>query len=52
MLPAREQVYLDAMEEYPIYTVLHNLVTQGNNQFFRFGPYIFDYKNLAVVALR
>ena len=52
MLPAREQVYLTAKEQYPIYDVLHDLVTQGNNQIFRFGPYIFDYKNLAVVALR
>ena len=52
MLPAREQVYLNAMEKYPIYKVLHQLATNENNKIFRFGTQIFDYKNLASVALR
>ena len=51
MLPAREQVYLDAMEEYPIYTVLHKLATDKNNKVFRFGTQIYDFKNIAGVVL-
>ena len=52
MLPARESVYLEAMEQYPIYEVLHELATDENNRVFRFGIEIYDYKNLASVALR
>ena len=51
MLPAREQVYLDAMEKYPIYTVLHELATDKNNKVFRFGTQIYDFKNIAGVVL-
>lgn len=52
MLPAREQVYLSAKEQYPVYEVLHNLATDENNRVFRFGIEIYDYKNLASVAFR
>lgn len=52
MLPAREQVYLTAMEQYPIYETLHTLAMDENNRVFRFGIEIYDYKNLASVAFR
>ena len=52
MLPAREQVYLTAMEQYPIYEALHTLAMDENNRIFRFGTEIYDYKNLASVAFR
>ena len=52
MLPAREQVYLTAMEQYPIYETLHTLAMDENNRIFRFGTEIYDYKNLASVAFR
>ena len=47
MLPAREQVYQAAMEEYPIYEVLYELVTAKNNEVFRFGPDIYQYLDKA-----
>ena len=52
MLPAREKVYITAMEQYPIYETLHQLAMDENNRIFRFGTEIYDYKNLASVAFR
>lgn len=52
LLPAREQVYLSAMEQYPIYEVLYNLATDENNLLFRFGPDIFEYDNIAYDILK
>ena len=43
MLPAREQVYLNAMEKYPIYETLYELVSNRNNEVFRFGRDIYTY---------
>ena len=43
MLPAREQVYKNAMEQYPIYEVLYELVSDPNNKVYRFGPDIYTY---------
>ena len=51
MLPARESVYLAAMEEYPIYEVLHELATDENNRVFRFGPQIHQYQSVAGISL-
>ena len=51
MLPAREQVYLNAMEKYPIYSTLYELATNEKNRVFRFGSEIWRYKNIAFVTL-
>ena len=48
MLPAREQVYLAAMEEHPIYETLYELATDKNNQVYRFGADIYTYLDKAV----
>ena len=51
LLPAREQVYLAAAEEYPIYEELYKLATDERNRIFRFGSDIYDYMERAYTAL-
>ena len=43
LLPAREQVYLAAMEQYPMYETLYILATDENNRISRFGADVYEY---------
>ena len=43
LLPAREQVYLAAMEQYPMYETLYILATNENNRISRFGSDVYKY---------
>ena len=52
LLPAREQVYLSAMEYYPIYDTFYTLATDENNRIFRFGSDIYDYMDEAYSILQ
>ena len=52
MLPASRQVYLDAQEEAPIYSLFYTLATDEHNRIVRFGPGIWDYLNVAYEALQ
>jgi thiamine pyridinylase len=47
LLPARENLYAKAEKKYPLYSRLHDLVTDEQNQIFRFGPEVYDYLNAA-----
>ena len=51
LLPAREQVYLGAMEHYPMYEELYKLATDENNRIFRFNSDIYDYMDEAYSIL-
>lgn len=43
LLPARQDVYLSAAEEYPMYGKLHELVMNDRNRVFRFGVDFYQY---------
>lgn len=43
MLPARQTIYGEAGERYPIYNRLYELVTDEQNRIFRVGPDVYTY---------
>ena len=43
MLPARQTVYCEAGESYPVYNQLYELVMDEQNRIFRFGPDVYTY---------
>ena len=43
MLPARQTIYDEAGERYPVYNRLHELVMDEQNRIFRFGPDVYTY---------
>lgn len=51
MLPARQNVYIAAQEEFPLYSRLYELAMNDRNQIFRFGPDIYGYLEEAYTAL-
>ena len=42
-LPARKNVYLSAAEQYPMYGLLHEMVSDSRNKVYRFGVDFYTY---------